>query len=87
MKSFTRPKFFNGAEFILELKAANVKISGRPEIDGDGVLWLNVTDEAKTQEILNNHNGTIISPDNSTARQAVLDRLGLTADEAALLLG
>ena len=38
-----------------------------------------IQDEAKTQEK--------IKADTAIARQAVLDRLGITADEAALLLG
>jgi hypothetical protein len=87
MKSFTLPKLFNGAELIAELKVANVNINGRPEIDGNGILWLDVTDEVKTQEVLNNHNGTVIAPDLSTERQAILDRLGLTEEEARILLG
>ena len=85
MKSFTLPEFFNGAELIEELKTAKVKITGRPEIDGNGVLWLDVTDEVKTQEVLNNHVGTIVAPDLSAQRQAILDRLGLTAQEAEIL--
>lgn len=38
-----------------------------------------IQDEAKTQ--------TKNAADKANARQAVLDRLGITADEAALLLG
>jgi hypothetical protein len=87
MKSFIKPEFFNGTELIAELKTANVNINGKPEIDGNGILWLDVTDEVKTQEVLKNHNGTVIAPDLSTSRQAILDRLGLTAEEAQLLLG
>jgi len=87
MKSFTKPEFFNGAELIAELKTANVNINGRPEIDGNGILWLDVTDEVKTQEVLNNHNGTVIAPDLSTARQTLLTRLGITEQEARILLG
>jgi len=87
MKSFTRPEFFNGTELIAELKIAKVKINGRPEIDENGILWLDVTDEVKTQEVLDNHVGTVVSPDLSIKRKVILDRLGLTADEAALLIG
>jgi hypothetical protein len=87
MKSFVKPEFFNGAELIAELKTAKVKVSGYPEIDGNGVLWLNVTDEAKTQEVLDAHVGTVVAPDLSAQRKAILDRLGLTAEEAAILLG
>ena len=87
MKSFTLPEFFNGAEFIEELKTAKVKINGFPEIDANGILWLDVTDEVKTQQVLDNHNGTVVAPDLSVQRQAIADRLGLTADELKVLLG
>lgn len=86
MKSFDKPDFFNGAELITELEAVGVKINGYPEIDGNGVLWLDVTDEVKTQEVLNNHVGTTVIPDLTVKRQAVLDKLGLTAEEVAVLL-
>jgi hypothetical protein len=87
MKSFTLPKFFNGAELIEELKTAKVKVNGRPEIDGNGILWLDVTDETKTQEVLDAHVGTTNRPDLSIKRQEILNRLGLTEEEAAILLG
>jgi hypothetical protein len=87
MKSFVKPEFFNGAELVTELKAANIAINGYPEIDQNNVLWLDVDDSAKTQKVLEKHNGTIIPPDLSAKRQAVLDKLGLTADEVAALLG
>ena len=87
MKSFTLPEFFNGTEFVAELKAAKVAINGYPEIDGNGVLWLDITDEVKTQEILKNHNGTVVAADLSEQRKVILDRLGLSAEEASILLG
>ena len=31
-------------------KTAKVKINGFPEIDANGILWLDVTDEVKTTE-------------------------------------
>jgi len=60
-------------------------------VEPNGSIWLGTSDNKKdltdkeldavhkkAQELVN---------DKSAARQAVLDRLGITADEAALLLG
>lgn len=89
MIKFNRPENINGTELIAELKAVGVKVNDFPLLDGNGDFWLDIAakDEAKAAEIVAAHNGTIVAPDNSAARQAILDRLGLTAEEAQLLLG
>ncbi len=88
MIKFDKPTNLNGAELIDELNVAGVNVKNRPLDDGFN-LWLDINskDEAKTKAIVDAHNGTTIAPDLSAQRQAILDRLGLTAEEAQLLLG
>lgn len=91
MIKFTKPTNLNGAEIVAELEAVGVvvDITDSPFLDGAGVLWLNIkeSDEAKAAPIVAAHNGTVIAPDNSAAKAALLAKLGITADEAALLIG
>ena len=88
MISFTKPTNLNGGELLAELKAGGVSITDWPLIDGDGVFWLEIAeaDKAKATPIVAAHNGTTVAPDNSEAKAALLDKLGITADEAKLLL-
>ena len=85
---FTKPKNLNGAELLEELSAADVTVTGRPSDNGEGLLWLDIAeaDEAKATPIVAAHNGTTVAPDNSAAKAALLAKLGITADEAKLLL-
>lgn len=89
MIKFIKPENLNGVELLAELNAGKVKITEPPLIDGNGDFWLDIAskDEAKAKAIVDAHNGTTIAPDFTTQRQAILDRLGLTADEAKLILG
>ena len=89
MIKFNKPENLNGAELINELTAAKIKVTGNPMVDGNGDFWLNIDakDETKTKIIVDAHNGTTIAPDRTAARQAIADRLGLTADELQVLLG
>jgi hypothetical protein len=89
MIKFNKPENLNGTELLNELNSANVTITNPPTLDGNGDLWLDIAkkDETKALSIVAAHNGTIIAPDKTAARKAILDRLGLTADEAAILLG
>jgi len=91
MIKFNKPTNLNGAELIAELKLAGiiVNVKTSPSIDGNGDFWLDIDkkDEAKAKPIVAAHNGTIVAPDKSVQRQAIADRLGLTAEEAQLLLG
>jgi hypothetical protein len=84
---FTIPTQFNGVQLQNELKAAGVKLNDYPRlVDDKLVLDIAKKDETKTQAIVDAH----VAVDNSAAiaaqRQAILDRVGLTADELALLL-
>ena len=89
MIQFTQPKALNGTQLVEELTSAGVTVTGRPSIDGDGVLWLNVPtkDKAKAETIVGAHVGIDQTPAIEAQRKALLERLGLTADEARLLIG
>ena len=89
MISFTKPQNLNGAELLEELTVAGVIVTGRPSDDGAGLLWLDIAevDEAKALQVVSTHNGTTIAPDNSSAKAALLAKLGITAEEVQLLLG
>jgi hypothetical protein len=60
-------------------------------VELDGIIWLGA--ESKKTYLTDTELKTVeekakkIHADKATAKQAVLDRLGITADEAALLLG
>ena len=75
-----------------ELKDASITIDDEPSsvfIDGNGDFWLNIAkkDEAKAKSVVDAHIGVDQTPIIEAKRQALLDRLGITADEAKLLLG
>ena len=87
---FTTPMALNGAELVKDLTTAGIIVTGRPEIDGEGVLWLDIAeaDEAKATPIVAAHNGTTVAPDNSAAKAAAtakLAALGLTTDDLKAL--
>lgn len=62
--SFTKPANLDGAKLVEELIAAGVSVAetnGKPnwvEIDGDGVLWIDMPqkDKAKAESIVAAHN-------------------------------
>ena len=88
MIQFKKPQNLNGTELLAQLNAAGVTISEPPFDDAEGNLWLDIAEsnKAKAAPIVAAHNGTTIAPDNSTAKAALLAKLGITADEAKLLL-
>jgi len=89
MIKFNKPENLNGTELLDELNAVGIKITEPPSIDGNGDLWLNIAakDQAKTTPIVAAHNGTIVAPDKSAEKAAILDRIGLTVDELKTILG
>jgi predicted ATPase with chaperone activity len=90
MIKFDKPTNLNGAELLDELAAVGVIVNAKtsPVIDGNGDFWLDIplSEKTKAEPIVAAHNGTLIAPDLLAQRQAILDRLGLTAEEAKLLL-
>lgn len=91
MITFTRPQNLNGYELRQELRIAGVEISDSIQsvslLDDNLFLEIQESDREKADQVVAAHNGTTIAPDKAAEKQAILDRLGLTADEAALLLG
>jgi hypothetical protein len=63
--SFTKPANLNGATLVDELMAAGVLVAeenGKPkwvELDGDGILWIDIAekDKAKAEAVIAIHNG------------------------------
>jgi hypothetical protein len=88
MIKFIKPVNLNGAELLNELKQAGIDVIGLPVVDGNNDFWLDIAeaDKAKATPIVAAHNGTTVAPDNSAAKAALLAKLGITADEAKLLL-
>ena len=78
---FDTPKNLNGEELVAELTKIGVQVTGRPQIDENKDLWLNINELDKTKATL------VVAAHNSAAKAALLAKLGITADEARLLLG
>ena len=91
MIKFNKPEQLNGEQLIQELKAIGVIVNDKtsPLIDGNGDFWLDidVKDEIKTKQIVEVHVGIDTKLDKIAAKETLLNKLGITADEAKLLLG
>ena len=85
MATFTKPENLNGAELKQELAAVDIIVDSVKD-NLDGTISLETDNETLASEIVSQHNGTIITPDNSAEKAALLARLGITADETKLLL-
>ncbi len=88
MIQFTKPTNLNGTELIQELVQANINIIGLPMVEGE-ILKLDISEAetAAAAAIVAAHNGTTVAPDNSAAKANLLAKLGITEEEARLLLG
>ena len=88
MIKFDKPANLNGAELRAELNAVGIKINEPAFIDGNGDFWLDIADKDKVKAlgIVAAHNGTTVAPNNLIAKSALLAKLGITEDEAKLLL-
>jgi hypothetical protein len=85
---FNIPTEFNGVQLQKELKAVGVKLNDYPRlVDNKLILDIDKKDETKAEAIVNAHIGIDNSAEIAAQRTAILDRLGLTAEEAAILLG
>jgi len=85
MATFTKPENLNGAELKQELAAINIEVNSIQD-NLDGTISFETDEETLAADIVSKHNGTIIAPDNSANKAALLSKLGITADEAKLLL-
>lgn len=82
------PTELNGVQLQKELKDAGIKLNDYPRlVDGKLVLDIAKKDETKAQVIVDAHVGIDNSAEIAAQRQAILDRIGLTADELQVLLG
>jgi len=88
MIQFDKPENLNGFELLAELKAEGVKVIEPLFIDGNGNFWIDINskDEVKAKAVVAAHNGTVAPVDNTTAKADLLAKLGITEDEAKLLL-
>lgn len=85
---FNIPTELNGSQLQKELKDAGIKLNDYPRlVDGKLVLEIAKKDETKAKAIVDAHVGIDKSAEIEAQRQAILDRIGLTADELAVLLG
>jgi hypothetical protein len=89
MLQFTKPTELNGEQLIDELNDAGIKTGKIPLVDGNDDLWLDVAqkDKSKAETIVNAHVGIDLNIARATAKAAILDRIGLTADELKTILG
>lgn len=89
MIQFDKPENLNGFELVAELEAKGIKVIEPLVIDGNGDFWIDINkkDEAKAKAVVAEHNGTVTPVDKTSAKAELLAKLGITADEAALLLG
>ena len=92
MIKFNKPNSLNGSQLCQELIAAGVKIDdpfNTCSIDEYGDFWLNIAkkDEAKAKPVVEAHVGVDQTAAREAAKKAILDRIGLTADELKTILG
>lgn len=89
MIQFDKPENLNGFELVAELEAKGIKVIEPLVIDGNGDFWIDINskDQVKAKAVVAVHNGTVAPVDNTTAKAELLAKLGITEDEAKLLLG
>jgi hypothetical protein len=59
MIQFTLPQSLNGKQLVNELAAASVTVTGKPFLDDNLVLWLDIPskDKTKAEFVVNAHVG------------------------------
>jgi hypothetical protein len=92
MIKFNNINFTDGKQLLEDLAQAGVILNietQAPLIDSDGFLCLDVEENQReiVQSVLDSHVPKDTQVEKQTARQALLDKLGITEDEAKLLLG
>ena len=87
MIQFTKPENLNGAELLAELNAGGIVITEPPSIDGNGNLWLDISeaDKAKATPVVAAHNGTTVAPEPTIEDK--LASVGLSVDDLKSALG
>jgi len=86
MIKFIKPTNLNGAELLDELNAAGVTITEPPFVDGNGDLYLDITNAhaKKAESVVSAHNGTTIAPEPTIDDKLASVGLSLTDLKAAL---
>lgn len=85
---FNIPTQLNGVQLQKELKDAGIRLNEYPRlIDNKLVLDISQSDETNARQIVDSHIGIDDSLIKATQRQAILNRLGITEEEARILLG
>jgi hypothetical protein len=89
MIQFDKPENLNGFELVAELETKGIKVIEPLVIDGNGDFWIDINskDQVKAKAVVAAHNGTVAPVDNTTQKAELLAKLGITEDEAKLLLG
>lgn len=91
MSKHTTPAQLNGTQLREELRAAGVDISDDRGsiviINDEMILDIKDKDKAKADQVIAAHVGVDQEDPTAAAKAALLERLGITAEEAALLLG
>jgi hypothetical protein len=49
MIQFTTPENLNGAELVKELNDNGIEVTGKPFLDGNNDLWLDINESDKTK--------------------------------------
>lgn len=91
MIKFDKPNSLNGSQLCRELVAAGIKIDDPLDtcsIDEYGDFWLKIDkkDEVKAKPIVAAHVGVDEAAFKAAAKAELLIRLGITEEEAKLLL-
>jgi sulfur carrier protein ThiS len=86
MITFIKPKNLNGEELLAELNAAGVKITKSPNLDGEGVMWLDIEakDEDKAKSVVAAHNGNMIPKEQTIDEKLASVGLSIVDLKAAL---
>lgn len=87
MIKFKKPDSLSGKQLIDELNNANINAS-KCIIDGDGILWIDIesNQENLAKKIVESHVGVDVNVLKLKQKKELLQKLGITEDEAKLLL-
>jgi hypothetical protein len=88
MLSFIKPELLNGSQLVNELNNANIKVKGLPFLDGENVLWLDLSekDYSKAKEIVAVHIGQDETLIIEAKKEAILEKIGISKEELAFVL-
>jgi len=86
MNKFNKPDKLDGAQLLVELNAEGIKISEIPFVDGNGDLWLDISnkDKEKANAIVDSH---IPKPKTKLTIEQKLASVGLNLDDLKIALG